>query len=404
MKNAYAINSNNAFRAYGGSRDLTFENIQTYGSKDIYAGMNLNYRNGDGFILESDVSNVTMRNIISGDQWDAGFDIKASNVLIENVVTFGNKNNFKTWGSNITIRSSLSYHAKRQLRPDGSTVEGNGITVEAGTTKLVNVTLADNEDHDVKIYALGALRVENSIVARRATAGGKLFGSDGGLFTSDHVLWYETGRTGPNFTVSPTDLWADPQFVSWDVPDYHLKSTSPAIDAASPNAELSQFDLNGKERVAGERSDLGAYEFYSSNPKPEPAPAPQPEPAPAPAPSPEPAPAPQPEPAPSPEPAPAPSAQPETNLPLLGLSDGQTVSGKIFVQLNLEEISGVNKVIYYLNGKKIGKTTHAPFVLGGKKGFDTTKLHNGTYVLIGIPKTAGGEQPFSVTFNVQNSR
>ena len=144
VRHAYANHSYNAFRAYGMSTDLLFEDVEAYNSKDRYEGMDPDYLNGDGFIFEREVSNVTVRNAISANHWDAGFDIKASNVLIENVTSFGNKNNFKTWGNNITIRSSLSHHAKRQLRSNGSTVEGNGMTVLDGTVRLVNVTLVDN--------------------------------------------------------------------------------------------------------------------------------------------------------------------------------------------------------------------------------------------------------------------
>jgi len=380
VRNAYADNSKNAFRAYGSSRNLLFENIEAYNSKDIYVGMNPNYRNGDGFILEATVTNVTMRNIISANHWDAGFDIKASNVLIENVIAYGNKNNFKMWGNNITIKSSLSHHAKSELRPDGTTVEGNGITVEAGTTKLVQVTLADNEDHDVKIYAQGTLRMENCIVARRATSGGRLFDSDGGLFTSDTVLWHETGRASPNFTISPSDLWADPQFVDPENADYHLQATSPAVDrAATGLATFSLYDLDLKERVAGDQADLGAYEFQQTSTNVASAPASEP-------------------PAVS-EPAPTPAVI----SAFQGVIDGQTVSNRIFVQPNLDAFpGGITKVIYSLNGKTVGRPKSKPFALGGSKGFSISKWPEGKQILTAVVVTPEGEVSFSITLDVLN--
>lgn len=258
VRNSTATNSYYGYRAYGYSHDLLFEDIQTSGAHDPAATPD--YKNGDGFILESNVSNVTMRRISSWDNDDAGFDIKASNVLVENCITYGNKNNLKVWGSNITIRSSLSYNAKRQLRPGGTTVEGNGITVESGATvKLENMTFADNEDHDVRIYAGGNLSILNSIVARRAS-NGILFKNEG-VFNHDYVLWYDQDLSGPNFSLAAHDLWADPKFVNWSQNNFRLSSSSPAIEYSGTSTSLSSYDLDQKPRVFGMRVDLGAYEY-----------------------------------------------------------------------------------------------------------------------------------------------
>lgn len=258
VRNSTATNSYYGYRAFGFSHDLVFEDIKTSGAHDPAA--TLNYKNGDGFILESNVSNVTMRRISSWDNDDAGFDIKASNVLIENCIAYGNKNNFKMWGSNITIRSSLSYNAKRQLRPDGTNVEGNGIVVESGArVKLENMTFSNNEDYDIRIYSGGTLSMLNSIVARRAS-NGKLFKNDG-VFNYDYVLWYDQGLSGPNFPLAAHDKWADPKFVDWILNNYRLSSLSPAIDYSGTPTSLSSYDLAQKLRVFGKRVDLGAYEY-----------------------------------------------------------------------------------------------------------------------------------------------
>lgn len=359
VQNAYAVNSANAFRAFGDSRNLVFEDIETYGSKDkAFQQIRPDYLQGDGFVIEADVTNVTLRNIISGDHWDAGFDIKASNVLIENVTAFGNKNNFKTWGDNITIKSSLSRHAKEEQRPDGSYVEGNGITVESGTTRVINTTFVDNEDHDIRIYSGGALFMENSIVARR-DSGGMLFGmSNNAFFSSDRVLWYEQEEVTAGVRPSATDVWYDPDFVDWDNGDYRLRNTSIAINLGSSAADISQYDLDGNDRLAGPASDLGAYEFQG---------------------------------------VPAASK-------LKGLSHGDTVSGTIFVEPDRDALPKVRGVTYYLNGKQIYRSKKSPYTLGGSDGFDTTTLQDGTYILEAVVQISKKEQEtISVAFVVNHT-
>lgn len=412
VRNAYASNSNNAFRAYGASRNLLFENITAEGSKDIYDGMNPDYRNGDGFIFELEVSNVTLRNILTRDNWDGGIDCKASNVLIENAVAYGNKNNFKIWGKNVVIRNSLSFGAKRQPRADGSTVEGNGLTVESGgSVKLANVTIADNEDHEIQIYADAALFLENSIVARHDMSGQLFQMAAGSVFTSENVLWFNSALTKPIKEMGPSDLWADPKFSNAAAHDYQLTSSSPAIDRVDALPDLGTYDLIGNDRISGERADLGAYEFngtLSSAPIPDfgsasmlSAPAAAPELAPAPAP--QPAPAPNPVPSPAPEPAPAPSPMPADGM-MWGVADGQTVSGVIFIQLNPVKIPGVKSVTYFIDGKKISSTAKSPFLLGSEKGYDSRKLKDGNHTVTAVVQMQSGKLSSDLKISVLNKK
>ena len=361
VRNAVVRDSKNGFRAVT-SRNLVYENIDVSGSKDIYDGMNEDYHNGDGFIFEADVSNVTMRNIITHDNWDGGIDCKASNVLIENVISYGNKNNFKMWGQNITIRNSLGYNAVPQLRSNGTTVEGNDLTVEVGgTVTLDHVTLSSGGDHNIAIYANGTLRLRNSIVQRVRTPGSSLL-SNAGVLISDNVLWYEKGAAQPASLLSPTDLWADPQFVDAAAFNFQLKSTSPAIDRASPGNAAGSNDLNHQARVAGNAADLGAYEFQGNQPAPNPGPLPvsssvvvQ-----------------------ATVPTPPPASE-SLGGEFLGLQEGQTVSGDIFFQPNLDMLKGVKQVSYYIDGKVKMKETKPPFIMDDASGYDTTRMKDGRY-------------------------
>lgn len=355
VRNAYATNSNNAFRATGSSSDLLFEHIETYGSHDIFDGMDPDYLNGDGFIFESNVSDVVFRNIISADHWDAGFDIKASNVLIENAEVYGNKNNFKMSGNNITIKSSLSHHAKRQLRTNGSTVEGNGITASGKNILLIQVTLADNEDHDVRIYSGGSLRIENGIVSRHDISG-KLFKNDG-IFTSDRVLWNRPAEDYSNLKLSLTDFWGKAEFVDWTNANYRLKETSLAIGYARTNSSQSSYDLDLNPRLAGTEGDLGAYEFQGN-----------------------------------------------TTNAFTGIVNGDVVSGVIFVQPDRNTFPTLQSVTYSVDGKNSYTIKSSPYTWGGSKGYNTKLLKDGTHILKAVFQISSKiKKTYYLAFTVNNA-
>ena len=64
----------------------------------------------------------------------------------------------------------------------------------------------------------------------------------------------------------------DPQFVNFKrdgTGDYHLRSTSPAIDKGLAQSAPST-DFDGRRRPSGAAIDIGAYEFMSSSPAPVP--------------------------------------------------------------------------------------------------------------------------------------
>ena len=59
------------------------------------------------------------------------------------------------------------------------------------------------------------------------------------------------------------NLNTDPLFVDRNAGDYHLRSSSPCINAGDPNrtAEAGETDIDGESRIMGGRIDMGAYEL-----------------------------------------------------------------------------------------------------------------------------------------------
>lgn len=99
---------------------------------------------------------------------------------------------------------------------------------------------------------------------------------------------------------------------------------------------------------------------------------------------------------------------PDSSNEMIGVKDGAMVQGVIQVAPNLEILTGVQKVAYYLNGTKSGKVVNAPFMWGGVNGdgttdFDTHTLKDGSYTLTAVYTDQTGDHTLEITFTVNNS-
>ena len=107
-------------------------------------------------------------------------------------------------------------------------------------------------------------------------------------------LVYGNGKIGISLRVGSAynTIAADPQFVNYiadGTGDYHLKTSSPAIDAGS-SLNAPSTDLDSNARPQGAHYDIGAYEHIVVIPTPTPTPVPTPTPTPVPTPTPKPTP------------------------------------------------------------------------------------------------------------------
>lgn len=76
----------------------------------------------------------------------------------------------------------------------------------------------------------------------------------------------------PSNSTRSGEVSAEPQFVNYirkGGGDYHLKSTSPAIDAGSSNY-VTSTDIDGNPRLQGAKYDMGAFEYAKATPIPTP--------------------------------------------------------------------------------------------------------------------------------------
>ncbi len=266
ITNCTAVNSRHAFRGEGTTHDVTMDNIKASGSQDVYTGMDMNYLNGDGVIMESDTYNITITNMESFNHWDAGLDIKSDNVVLKNIVSYGNKNGLKLWGANISLENVLVYDTKFQANT--TLPEGIGVNIRSGSVKMKNVTIADSDGTDIKVNTGATLNLENSIVVRKY-ATGKLL-EKYGTMTEKGVVWFRQGKTTPDFTIATGSLWVDPQFVDWAAKDFRLKSTSPALalgtnpaPGALPVAPMLNPYING----IYDNKEVSGVIFVTANPE-----------------------------------------------------------------------------------------------------------------------------------------
>jgi hypothetical protein len=78
-------------------------------------------------------------------------------------------------------------------------------------------------------------------------------------FSHTHNLYALSGGTEPGFNLNPGEQLADPRFVNPSGQDYHLTSSSPAIDAGIPLGYSLDFD--NRPVPANTDPDLGAFEY-----------------------------------------------------------------------------------------------------------------------------------------------
>jgi hypothetical protein len=144
--------------------------------------------------------------------------------------------------------------------------EGSGLWIDnySGSPsggRLLHTTIAHNlgsgqgvfvGDHTIVAFT-------NTIIAGHHSVG--ITVTTGSTATLEATLWYNSGPdTGGGGTViSSTNVTGDPAFASPLAWDYHLTSTSAAIDRGVDAGVTTDIDSNSRPQGAG--YDIGAYEY-----------------------------------------------------------------------------------------------------------------------------------------------
>lgn len=144
----------------------------------------------------------------------------------------------------------------------GGSLEGNDISpgIDSGTVISNNIS-AFNQGTGIE---------ENGRAAGNTITNNITYGN------GSTAIYTRPSISGIPATVPTGNISADPQFVNYlanGSGDYHLKSTSPAIDKGT-TLNAPSTDLDGNTRPKGAAFDIGAYEFGSVVTPPPPPPSP----------------------------------------------------------------------------------------------------------------------------------
>jgi hypothetical protein len=103
------------FHLTGTVHDVAFRRVVAMNARDTVT----DYRNGDGFVAERETYGLRFEATKAIDNMDGGYDIKASSVTFVRAAAWGNKRNYRLWGSD--VRMSWSRGADPIRRGGGGT-------------------------------------------------------------------------------------------------------------------------------------------------------------------------------------------------------------------------------------------------------------------------------------------
>jgi hypothetical protein len=152
--------------------------------------------------------------------------------------------------------------AGNQANDEGDGLYFLGTSSDPTAGRLLHTTIADNlgSGQGVSVADVATLALTNTIIAGHPDAG--IWAGTGSTVTLEATLWYdngtETGGSG-HFVPGTVNVYGDPAFVDPSTWDYHVISTSAAIDAGLGAGVM--VDMDGQSRPYGLGYDIGADEY-----------------------------------------------------------------------------------------------------------------------------------------------
>ncbi|MDN5210813.1 gliding motility-associated C-terminal domain-containing protein [Fulvivirgaceae bacterium BMA12] len=168
------------------------------------------------------------------------------NVQIANNIF--NSNQAQSFGGAIFSNSSDNQEGSKNVDVINNTFSNN-IGAQAGLAI-----------YNSQFNGFNEMDVVNNIFAENANNGDDVIGNNGGTVTMGNNL-IKAGLPA-NITDNGNNIFTDPEFFNIDLGDFHLRTSSPAINSGDNNSVLDDapFDFDGNLRIRHETVDMGAYE------------------------------------------------------------------------------------------------------------------------------------------------
>ncbi|MDO4628281.1 MAG: CARDB domain-containing protein, partial [Planctomycetia bacterium] len=196
------------------------------------------------------------------------------NVTIKNSIIV--ENTAINDGGGLNINTNTNANIYNTIIARNKATYGGGLC-HFSNLHIYNSTIVDNEATSLGggIRNKGQLYIYNTIVANNASPDGTDISTVSGDYrtmVANSLIGngdYTTGKMfeiGDGCLVGTTDAPLDPGFEDPVYGNYHLLSTSIAIDAGNDLLTQSETDYDGNPRTQGTHVDMGAYEFTSLPP------------------------------------------------------------------------------------------------------------------------------------------
>jgi parallel beta-helix repeat protein len=178
--------------------------------------------------------------------------------------------------SNNIIRNNKIYN--NGLLTQGSDTTAFGLLFHSGGNNEAYNNLIYNNTSGVAINGGSNNQIYNNTVYGNTSngyAGIEISSGSSGTIVKNNILWqnsYDSISDSGAGTIQSNNLTTDPKFMNASANDFHLQSTSPAVNAGATISQVTT-DKDGVIRPVGCCYDIGAYEYGGSTPTPTPTPS-----------------------------------------------------------------------------------------------------------------------------------
>jgi len=209
---------------------------------------------GGLYVHESNASlkrNLVISNVAN---YGGGLYLHGSDALLDgNIIIY----NSASHGGGLFLVGNEPKLLNMVVADNQAHMSGSGLFIWGESPELLNTTLAYNSggDRTGVFVRSGSAALTNTILVGHSVG---VYVYSGATARLESTLWWANDTKWTGTVYHSNDYPGDPAFVAPDEGDYHIRSTSAAIDKGV-DAEVST-DIDGQPRPIGAGFDLGADE------------------------------------------------------------------------------------------------------------------------------------------------